>query len=321
MNINTALGIEVTDEKLEELSQKWQQIKEEMKGINPEDMKPVLRAMGLCYDKEVEAFGDALIISTFAEVCFGLDAGQFLPENRIKLFNILNKSPESFARFVRKSPERLWYFSSNKTCRLYLCSKGSRDGSVIFPVAMLLEHFRPLGSITLSGIHIGDAEVNTLSDALKVNSSLTELNLQGNGIGDAGATSLSDALKINSSLAELNLHANEIGASGATSLSESLQINSSVTELDLSRNYIGDSGAASLSNALEVNSSLTELDLQYNSIGDSGVASISNALNVNSSLTELNLSYNRIGDSGKKSLGDALEENVTITAVDLWFQH
>ena len=208
MNINTALGIPVSDYKLEKLSQKWQQIKEEMEGINPKDMKPVLRAIGLCYDKEVKAFGDELIISTFAVVCFGLDGKQFLPENRIKLFNILNKSPESFARFVRKSPERLWYFSSNKTCRLYLCSKDSRDGSVIFPVAMLLEHFRPLGSITLSGIHIGDAEVNTLSDALKVNSSLTELNLQGNGIGDSCATSLSEALKVNSSLTVLDLGCN-----------------------------------------------------------------------------------------------------------------
>ena len=70
-------------------------------------------------------------------------------------------------------------------------------------------------------------------------------------IGDSGVTSLSDALKVNSSLTQLYLKLslllnminwlllihipfwNNIGESGTTSLSEALKVNSSLTELEL----------------------------------------------------------------------------------------
>ena len=82
----------------------------------------------------------------------------------------------------------------------------------------------------------------------------------GNIIGDTGATSLSDSLKTNTTLTELNLSCkdkrkkthkrhpstmnsfhflfistdNGIGDTGATSLSESLKTNTTLTELNLS---------------------------------------------------------------------------------------
>ena len=69
--------------------------------------------------------------------------------------------------------------------------------------------------------HIGDSGALSLSEALKVNSSLTHLDLEGllkrsyvkticfyridNNIGLPGVLSLSEALKVNSSLTELEL--------------------------------------------------------------------------------------------------------------------
>ncbi|CAH3103680.1 unnamed protein product, partial [Porites lobata] len=175
-----------------------------------------------------------------------------------------------------------------------------------------------LTNLDLSYNSIGDSGAASLSQALAVNSSLTNLDLTGNDIGCSGAAPLSQALAVNSSLTNLDLHGNSIGYSGAASLSQALAVNSSLTNLNLSGNRIGDSGAASLSQALAVNSSLTNLDLHGNSIGYSGAASLSQALAVNSSLTNLNLSYNSIGDSGAVSLSQALAVNSSLTNLDLW---
>ena len=165
--------------------------------------------------------------------------------------------------------------------------------------------------------NIGGSGAASLSQALVVNSSLTNLDLSLNRIGDSGAASLSQALAVNSSLTNLNLYFNCIGDSGAASLSQALAVNSSLTNLDLSLNRIGDSGAASLSQALAVNSSLTNLNLYFNCIGDSGAASLSQALAVNSSLTNLYLTFNQIGPSGAASLSQALAVNSSLTTLDL----
>ena len=156
-----------------------------------------------------------------------------------------------------------------------------------------------------------------LYEAIRVNAFLTSLDLSGNSIGDSGAASLSQALAVNSSLTNLDLSWNSICSSGAASLSEALAVNSSLTNLDLRRNSIGDSGAASLSQALAVNSSLTNLDLSWNSIGSSGAASLSEALAVNPSLTNLHLRANSIGSSGAASLFKALAVNSSLTNLQL----
>ena len=174
-----------------------------------------------------------------------------------------------------------------------------------------------LTNLDLRKNSIGDSGATSLSQALAVNSSLTNLVLRENSIGDSGAESLSQALSVNSSLTNLDLRWNSIGDSGAASLSQALAVNFPLTYLDLSVNSIGDSGAASLSQALAVNSSLTTLDLCFNSIGDSGAASFSQALAVNSSLTTLDLSVNSIGASGAASLSQALAVNSSLTNLDL----
>jgi len=68
--------------------------------------------------------------------------------------------------------------------------------------------------------------------------------------------SLSKALAVNSSLTNLDLSRNSIGASGAASLSQALAVNSSLTNLDLPWNNIVDFGATALSNVSTVNTTV-----------------------------------------------------------------
>ena len=104
---------------------------------------------------------------------------------------------------------------------------------------------------------IEDEGAKTISESLKINTSLTELYLNGdekirkeertkwkemkewidNKIGDEGAKSISEALKINTSLNTLILGSvfdgNQIGTEGAKAISESLKINTSLTSLNV----------------------------------------------------------------------------------------
>ncbi|KAJ6233656.1 leucine rich repeat family protein [Anaeramoeba flamelloides] len=89
--------------------------------------------------------------------------------------------------------------------------------------------------------------MKTLSEALKMNHTLTKLNLRLKGIGDKGTQVLSESLKVNKTLINLNLCFNEIGDKGMKILSKALKVNQKLTELDLSANRIGDEGMKSLS--------------------------------------------------------------------------
>ena len=175
-----------------------------------------------------------------------------------------------------------------------------------------------LTSLDLYYSFIGDEGANSLSQALRVNTSLTSLDLAFNSIGAEGANFLSEALKVNTSLTSLGLFNNSIGAKGANSLSQALRVNASLTSLDLSSTSISSEGVNSLSQALRVNTSLTCLSLSDNSISDGEAYSLCQALRVNNSLTFLDLARNSIGDEGANSLSQALRVNTSLTYLELF---
>ena len=123
-------------------------------------------------------------------------------------------------------------------------------------------------------------------------------------IGAEGAKYVAEALKVNTSLTEIGLGWDNIGAEGAKYVAEALKVNTSLTEIHLGSNSIGDEGAKYVAQALKVNTSLTEIHLDYNDIGDEGAEYVAEALKVNTSLTEIDLSENDIWE-GVHSLSKA----------------
>ncbi len=177
--------------------------------------------------------------------------------------------------------------------------------------------------------------VVALSDALKINATLTTLNLDGNGLGGGGAAALSEALKINVTLTSLSyvvlnararaacsadpclpcwpccsLRKTRIGDAGAAALSEALKNNRALSALLLCQNGIGVAGVATLSEALKNNTRLTSLSLAHNKFGDAGVAALSLG-----NLTSLTLQGIAIGEAGARALSGALERNTTLTSL------
>ena len=82
-------------------------------------------------------------------------------------------------------------------------------------------------------------------------------NPTGNEIGDTGATSLSESLKSNTTLTELNLLGEDKGRHAEKTINKSLF----PFLITSSGNEIGDIGVSSLSEALKSNTTLTQLKL------------------------------------------------------------
>ncbi|XP_004348395.2 pelle/IL-1 receptor associated Kinase [Capsaspora owczarzaki ATCC 30864] len=164
-----------------------------------------------------------------------------------------------------------------------------------------------------------DVETQTLAEALKVNTTLTQLDIPNRSLREDGAQAIAEALKVNTALTQLDLHNNQIGDAGAQAIAEALKVNTALIQLDLSRNLVGDAGALSISEALRANSTLQNLNLGSNQIGDAGARSISEALRQNKTLQILSLWFNQIGDAGALSISEALRENTTLQKLNLEF--
>ena len=175
-----------------------------------------------------------------------------------------------------------------------------------------------------------------MSDALKSNTTLTELDLRCedkrkkthkrhtstihsfflikstvNNIGDTGATSLSEALKSNTTLIELNLIRKDKRHTKDTHQQFTLfSIRNTSTG-----NKIGDKGAKSMSESLKSNTTLTELDLS----GEDKKKEDTHKTSINNSLFSILITSigNKIGDTGATSLSESLKSNTTLTKLNM----
>eukprot|EP00727_Mastigamoeba_balamuthi_P014228 m51a1_g9428 putative hemolysin d (405) ;mRNA; f:396305-397931 len=105
--------------------------------------------------------------------------------------------------------------------------------------------------LVLSGSPIGSMGAKVISEVLKHDSSLTDLDLSCCGIGPSGACALGRALLGNSSLSSLNLHGNTLDAPSAEALAASLCAKgSALRSLDVSDTAMGSRGVGILTSAV-----------------------------------------------------------------------
>ena len=222
-------------------------------------------------------------------------------------------------REVNQEKEKYSYGSGVWLTVLLECVRECKQDNISFQANLARELGSSFEVQTLRQTNgtIDAASVIVLAEALKSNTTLTELHVSGNGIGDAGAAGLAEALKSNTTLTVLKIYGNDIGEAGAAGLAEALKSNTTLTVLNISGNGIGDAGAAGLAEALKSNTTLTELDIFHNLIGEAGAAGLAEALKSNTTLTELDVSHNRIGHAGAAGLAEALKSNTTLTVLKI----
>ena len=156
--------------------------------------------------------------------------------------------------------------------------------------------------------------VQQLADSLMVNKTVNDLMFGGNAWGDDAVRILTGYMKRSESLSSLNLNYSDIGDAGATALAEVLRTNTTLNSLGLCNNPgIGNPSVMSLCEALKVNTTLCSLDLSGTGISDAGVLSLVEVLKTNaSSLTSLLLSDIKISHQSLKSIAEVLRVNSTL---------
>ena len=156
--------------------------------------------------------------------------------------------------------------------------------------------------------------VQQLADSLMVNKTVNYLMFGGNAWGNDAVRILTGYMKRSESLSSLNLRCSDIGDAGATALAEVLRTNTTLNSLGLCYNPgIGNPSVMSLCEALKVNTTLSSLDLSGTGISDAGVLSLVEVLKTNtSSLTSLLLSDIEISRQSIKSIAEVLRVNSTL---------
>ena len=162
--------------------------------------------------------------------------------------------------------------------------------------------------------------VQQLADSLMVNKTVNDLMFGGNAWGNDAVRILVGYMKRSGSLSSLNLNCIDIGDAGATALAEVLRTNTTLNSLGLCNNPgIGNPSVMSLCEALKVNTTLCSLDLSGTGISDAGVLSLVEVLKTNaSSLTSLLLSDIKISHQSLRSIAEVLRVNSTLK--DLTFE-
>ena len=148
-----------------------------------------------------------------------------------------------------------------------------------------------------------------ISQAIKVNKTLKNLNIYGNLISDDGAAAISDALKSNNSLQELYMGKNNITDEGAKQIAEAIKVNTNLKILSITSNAISDDGAAAISDSLKSNNLLQKLYMYDNNITSEGAKKVAEAIKVNTTLKILTINGNTISDDGVAAISDSLKSN------------
>ena len=188
-----------------------------------------------------------------------------------------------------------------------------------FPVAAFCEALRAnttVSNLTFFASAMSEAGARALSVALLGNTTLTELCFHSIRVDDAGAAALIDAVCANPRIRSLNLRSTYLGSDGQSALARALRLSTTaLTSLNADPSGVSENkGAVAVLDALRVNATLT--DLRLGQIGEQAVASLCAVLRGRTALTKLRVET-RFSAAGAADFGDALRQNETLENLDL----
>jgi len=147
--------------------------------------------------------------------------------------------------------------------------------------------FKQFSSVNLSVNCLGNNGVITIGQYLTDPScAIVILNLSRNSIGSLGLKSISEALRCNTIMIELNLCGNNLtdddfNTTGIIALAESIIWNTTLKVLDLSCNVLTVPGVQHLSRALRYNGSLLNFNLHLTGASDAQICAVQSKVQLN----------------------------------------
>ena len=159
--------------------------------------------------------------------------------------------------------------------------------------------------------------IKVISEALKINKGIRDLNLFGNIMGNNGTELIAEVLKVNCSIKNIRFGFNRADYRGIKKIAEALKINKGITSVDLSNSWAEDKGVETIAKALKINKSITNIRLADTMMDYEGMAFIAEALKVNKSINSIDLSDNKLSYASAMKIGEALKLNQSIIVMYL----
>lgn len=152
--------------------------------------------------------------------------------------------------------------------------------------------------------------LQALTEALQLNTHVTELNLSFCPLSDTDIQLISECLQVNNHLLIVKLNAVGITPTGARHLAKAIRRNKALQILELQGNTIGNRGCRAIAKSLRRNNTLRKLNLNNNQLTDSGLSMISKVLSHNIPLKKLYLDQNKFTVVGIHQMVEALKSNI-----------
>jgi len=148
----------------------------------------------------------------------------------------------------------------------------SLNGNLLAPITTLLSTAIYILSLDLSNSSFKGKDILALTEALKKNGALTQLNLSKCQLTDSDCTYISNYLVQGKNLLSLNLQENSITAKGFSTITEVLsEHNTNLTKLNLSFNQINDEILPHLLQLIHHNPYLRLIDIKKNNLSNSSL--------------------------------------------------
>ena len=288
----------------------------------------------------INLYGDKLQMRKVCKFYFGINKKSALLERFIYSHKLDQKY---LFQCAFESQQAEVYEAVAKYCHSEVNLKGSMTSLEIETILNILSStIEPKFILKVTLCHLSVDALKALTDGLKHNKSIKELNFSNNStIFSDGAVWLSEALMNNKNIQSLKISGCELSSESIINLAEGLEDLHNIQEIDISMNNIDMEEALVLSDTIKRVQSLNfshnymsiqcakrlasvlhhnhiqELDFSWNDMGPWGVAALADGLKFNNNLKILNLSHNNITSCSALPLERILIDNKDIQLLDL----
>lgn len=212
-------------------------------------------------------------------------------------------------------------------CYLDVCVDNKRINSETYvqditSIVKFLKLYPQITKIHISkkqNLDILDYKMLCIVNIIKANLySITYLSLRYLKLTISEITLISEALKYNTTLLNIDLMNNHIDDTGASIIADAIFHNTTLKTIRLTNNIIRDSGAVAIAKSLETNNSLESLDLGFNMISFEGTLTlIKKIANYNRELQSLQIDNNIFGSNCYDMLYFMLASSLTLQRVSI----
>lgn len=211
---------------------------------------------------------------------------------------IISKFREAFGQMTRDAPSLGWIGG------LTWGEEEARSLSEVLP------HYKSLTRLSLGGISIPPAGVETLARGLDASATLRttlkSLSLACMQLEQARTAALAPSIGLLRSLEELNLEGNNLGRAELELLAPSLTALTNLKELHCRQNSLQRDGAEALAPIIATLTNLERLDLMSCDLGPAGMAALAPSLGTLKNLEDLAISCNNIQQAGAEALASSI---------------